>query len=281
MTLAVTAASGRLGGEIARALMRARSSQPVIGLARSPDKASGLGIEVRPGDYTDREQLETSLAGVDALLLVSGMAPPDERIQQHRNVIDAAIAAGVKKIGYTSIQGPEEGTSFSPIVCSNRQTEADIRASGLAWVIGRNGIYIEPDLDYIDRYKAQGEIANSAGDGKCGYTTRPELACAYASLLTGSHYNGQAYNLHGECITQAQLANFLNGAFDAQLEYRAMTVAEYRDERVAELGEFLGTVIAGIYEGIRNGAFDNASDYEAATGRPHQNWSVFFRSISR
>ena len=56
------------------------------------------------------------------------------------------------------MQGPENGTAFSPIVQSNRQTEADVKASGLAWVIGRNGIYIEPDVDYIDKYKASGEI---------------------------------------------------------------------------------------------------------------------------
>jgi NAD(P)H dehydrogenase (quinone) len=62
------------------------------------------------------------------------------------------------------------------VVQSNRQTEADVRASGLAWVIGRNGIYIEPDVEYIDRYRAAGAVANCAGDGRCGYTTRPSSA---------------------------------------------------------------------------------------------------------
>ena len=73
-----------------------------------------LGIEVRPGDYDQPDALRTSLAGVDALVLVSGMAPPEDRIGQHRNVIEAANAAGVRKIVYTSIQGPEVGTAFSP-----------------------------------------------------------------------------------------------------------------------------------------------------------------------
>lgn len=279
MTIAVTAVTGQLGAEIANSLSGMNTGEPVIGLARTPEKAKGMDIEVRAGDYNNRDQLEQSLSGVDTVLLVSGMAAPDDRIEQHRNVINAASAAGVKKIVYTSIQGAEKGTAFSPIVQSNRKTEADIRASGLAWAIGRNGIYIEPDVEYIETYKARGEIANCAGDGKCGYTTRPELAYVYACMLTDSKHDGQTYNLHGELLTQAQLAQYLNRTFGTQLQYRSMSVAEYREERVAELGEFIGTVIAGIYEGIRNGALDRTSDYPAATGRPHQRWDDYFRSL--
>ncbi|WP_339827081.1 SDR family oxidoreductase [uncultured Parasphingorhabdus sp.] len=279
MTIAVTAVTGQLGTEIANSLSGMNTGEPVIGLARTPEKAKGMDIEVRAGDYNNRDQLEQSLSGVDTVLLVSGMAAPDDRIEQHRNVISAAGAAGVKKIVYTSIQGAEKDTAFSPIVQSNRQTEADIRASGLVWAIGRNGIYIEPDVEYIETYKARGEIANCAGDGKCGYTNRPELAYAYACMLTGSKHDGQTYNLHGELLTQAQLAQYLNRTFGTQLQYRSMSVAEYCEERIAELGEFIGTVIAGIYEGIRNGALDRASDYQEATGRPHQSWDGYFRSL--
>jgi NAD(P)H dehydrogenase (quinone) len=279
MTIAVTAVAGHLGAEIAKTLSGMDTGEPIIGLARTPEKAKSMNIEVRAGDYNHSEQLEQSLSGVDTILLVSGMAAPEGRIQQHRNVINAAKAAGVKKIVYTSIQGAEKGTAFSPIVQSNRQTEADIRASGLAGAIGRNGIYIEPDVEYIGTYKAQGEIANCADDGKCGYTTRPELAYAYACMLTDPKHDGQTYNLHGELLTQAQLAQYLNRTFGTGLEYRSMSVAEYRAERVAELGGFIGTVIAGIYEGIRNGALDRTSDYQAATGRPHQSWDDYFRLL--
>ena len=98
-------------------------------------------------------------------------------------------------------------------------------------------------------------------------------------MLTGSKHDGQTYNLHGELLTQAQLAQYLNRTFGTQLQYRSMSVAEYCEERIAELGEFIGTVIAGIYEGIRNGALDRASDYQEATGRPHQSWDGYFRSL--
>jgi len=278
-TVAITAASGQLGSAIVQAAVDIAGKSKVVGLARTPSKAASLGVEVRPGDYAKRDELTESLQGVDSLLLVSGMDAPEQRIEQHRNVIKAAMTAGVSKIVYTSIQGADEGTAFSPVVQSNRQTEEDLRSSGLNWGIGRNGIYIEPDVEYIETYKERGEIANCAGDAKCGYTTRPELAAAYARMLTDSKHNGQTYNLHGEAITQQQLADYLNNAFGTDLSYRETSVADYREERIAELGEFLGTVIAGIYEGIRNGASNNESHYRIAVGRSHQSWQAYFDAL--
>ncbi len=146
-------------------------------------------------------------------------------------------------------------------------------------MIGRNGIYIEPDVEYIETFKKRGEIANCAGDGLCGYTTRCELAYAYAKMLTESKHDGQTFNLHGETITQQQLADYLNGAFGTDLKYRTMTVAEYREDRTAELGEFKGNFIAGIYEGIRNGASNNESHFDKAAGRAHQSWDEYFKQL--
>ncbi|NEQ54366.1 MAG: SDR family oxidoreductase [Leptolyngbya sp. SIO3F4] len=281
MKIAITAASGQLGSEIVKATCLVIGKENTIGLARTPGKAIHLGVEVRPGDYNNREELETALHGIDTVLLVSGMDTPDKRIGQHRNVIEAAKAVSVTKLVYTSVQGADEGTAFSPIIQSNRQTENDLRTSGLQWAIGRNGIYIEPDVDYIETYKQAGEIANCAGEGKCGYTTRPELGYAYARMLTEDKHNGKTYNLHGEVITQSELANYLNLAFDTQLTYRPMTVDDYRHERIAELGEFMGTVIAGIYEGIREGKANNSSDFLAAAGREHQSWTDYFMQLKQ
>ncbi|WP_418318571.1 SDR family oxidoreductase [Piscinibacter sakaiensis] len=281
MKIAVTAASGKLGSAIVKATSELLGSEGVIAVARSTEKARGLGVEVRAGSYDDRAALERAFQGIDAVLLVSGMDAPDKRVVQHRNVIDAAKSAGVQKMVYTSVQGPLADSAFSPIVQSNRQTEEDLKASGLDWTIGRNGIYIEPDVEYIDQYASSGEIVNCAGDGLCGYTTRPELAHAYARMLTQPQHSGQTYKLHGERITQATLAQHLSDAFGVPLRYREMDVEAYRADRIAELGEFIGNVVAGIYEGIRDGAYDAPSDFKAAAGRDHQCWSDYFAVLKR
>ncbi|MDF1606593.1 SDR family oxidoreductase [Hoeflea sp. YIM 152468] len=278
-TIAVTAASGHLGRAIVKALTENGGGDTIVAIARTPENARGLGVDVRRGDYTDRASFEAALNGVDTVLLVSGMDEPGKRIGQHRNVIEAARTAGVTKIVYTSVQGPDQDSSFSPIVQSNRQTEQDVRDSGLAWVIGRNGIYIEPDIEYIDTYKALGEIANCAGDGKCGYTTRDELAHAYVQMLVSDAHNGRTFNLHGRSLTQTELAACLNQALGTSLVYRRMGVEAYRQDRVNELGEFIGAVIAGIYTGIRDGAFDHASNYAEAAGRPHRSWDDYFSAL--
>ena len=270
MKIAVTSASGQLGSAIVKQLIQEIGNDNVIGIARTPEKAEHLGIEIRKGDYNIREQFDEALKGVDAVLLVSGMDKPENRIQQHRNVIEAAKTNDVKKIVYTSIIGDEEKTAFSHVVKSNRQTERDVQESGLQWVIGRNGIYIEPDLEYLDTYVKEGQIRNCAGDGKCAYTSRPELAYAYTQMLLDDRHSGQVYNLGGKPITQSELADLINQVYDTELSYNPVSVEAYAKERKEALGEFMGTIIAGIYEGIKIGANDVHSDFERVTGRPHK-----------
>ena len=270
MKIAVTAASGNLGAAIVHLLKQEIGAETIIGIARSPKNAKSLGVEIRKGDYNQKEDFNRALKDVKAVLLVSGMDQPDKRVQQHLNVIEAAKNNGVQKIVYTSIIGAEKGNAFSPIVASNRQTEEDIRNSGLEWAIGRNGLYIEPDLEYIESYKNEGAIINCAADGKCAYTSRQELAFAYFRLLMNDKLNGKTYNLFGEPISQQQLAEAINNAFHIHLEYKSISVEEYKQERQAALGEFLGTVIGGIYEGIRTGTFDGESDFYKVAGRAHK-----------
>ncbi|WP_452219386.1 SDR family oxidoreductase [Lacinutrix undariae] len=269
MKIAVTSASGKLGASIVKHLAQLIGKDNVIGIARTTEKAAHLGVEIRKGDYNSKEQFDIALKDIDTVLLVSGMDAPDKRIIQHRNVIEAAKQNGVNKIVYTSIVGAEEGNAFSPIVKTNRQTEKDIQNSGLNWVIGRNGIYIEPDLEYLDTYIKEGEINNCAADGKCTYTNRDELGFAYAKMLTEDKHHKQIYNLVGNGITQSQLADFINQVYNTSLVFNNVSVSTYRKERTEVLGDFMGTIIAGIYEGIKEGANDVNSDFQTASGRLH------------
>lgn len=277
--IAITAANGGLGAAIIAALKKEVPPENITAIARTPEKAQHLGVTIKKGDYNNKADFDVALKDIDILLIVSGMDAPDKRIEQHRNIIHAAKDAGVKKLVYTSIIGTEEGTAFSPIVRSNRQTEEDVRNSGLEWCIGRNGIYIEADVEYMHMYKKRGEVWNSAGDGKCCYTTRDELAYAYAQMLLNDKHNGKTYNLCGESITQERLTELLNTAFGTTLRYNKMTVEDYKTERIGELGDFLGTVISGIYEGIRGGHTDVESHFESAAGRPHISWDEYFKQI--
>ena len=279
MNIAVTTASGGLGSAIINQLLKEVPREQIIGLARSPEKAEFLGVEIRKGDYNYLDDLLFSLTGIDTVLLVSARDAPDKRIEQHRNVIRAAKESGVKKIVYTSIFGEVTDTTFSPIIASNRQTEEDIKTSGMQWSIGRNGLYIEPDIEYIDTYKKEGKIANCAADGKCAYTTRDELAFAYSKMLLEEKHNGKIYNLCGETITQQQLTDYLNRAFGTNLVYESMSVVDYSKERQKELGEFLGSIIAGIYSGIRNGTANVKSDFKQAAGREHISWEDYFENL--
>jgi len=281
MKIGITASSGHLGASIVKQLLLIHEHKNIIALARTPAKAENLGVEVREGDYNDKARFDEVLRDIDTVLLVSSMDRPDKRIEQHRNVINAAIQAGVKKIVYTSIHGHDKDFGFSPIVASNRQTEADIRSSGLNWAVGRNGLYIEPDVEYIENYTKAGKITNCAGQGRCAYTTRDELGYAYARMILEDKHNGRTYTLAGEPITQQQLADFFNQAFGTALVYETMTVEEFRAKRSAALGDFLGGIIAGIYESILHGAMDVPSDYRQAAGRDHISWKEYFKGLKK
>lgn len=269
MKVAVTAASGKLGSAVVEALKRIDGVTP-IAVARTPSKAAHLGVEARAGDYDNPSQLEIAFQCVDAVLLVSGMSPPDQRIGQHMRVIDSASRAGVPSLVYTGIVLNESGGGFWPIQQASRATEDYIKGSGMAWSIGRNGLYIEPDLEYVETYRKMGKIANCAGEGRCAYTCRPELGVAYARMITDQRHEGQTYTLAGQPITQATLADCLNQVFGTTLVYEPQTVEAFLRQSRAELGDFVGGIIGGIYEGINKGALDVESDFEGVVGRPHQ-----------
>ncbi len=281
MKVAITAVSGQLGASIARRAIEEFGINNVVGTARSPEKAKGLGIKIFQADYDSKDGFLEAFQGIDAVVLISSMGDPAHRIGQHRNVIRAAKETGVKKFIYTSIIGKKGESTFDAIVNSNRQTEEDVKDSGLEYAVGRNGLYIEPDVEYLDNYIKEGKIANCAADGKCPYTSRDELAIAYIQLLKNDSLKNQTYNLVGEAITQTELVGYFNKYFDSKLVYESQTPEEYLKWQQIHNGEFLGSIIAGIYKKIRNNEFDLESDYEKVVGRKHKTIPEIFRQYNK
>lgn len=276
--IAVTAASGRLGRATLAALAAHFPQLPRVAVARNPAKLADLaGVERRVGDYGDVEAMTTALRGVTALVLVSAPAIGGlDRVTLHRNVLEAARRAGVRRVLYTSVigNGIEMQTPFAATQSVNRQAEADLAASDFEWIVARNGFYLDIDVEHMRKADERGWYASSSGDGRCGYISIAELAFATAQLVAGERPTRRIYNLVGECISVPELTRLANEVFGLHVEYRLISDEEKlatarHDLRVlARGGEEIAQMFTGLMQGQRLGAFDVPSDFAAAAGRP-------------
>jgi len=275
--IAVTAASGRLGHEILRSLLTRCQPEQVVAVARDPSRVQPGDIEKRPGDYASAEQMQTALAGLDTVVMISApVAGGSDRLALHKNVIAAARAAGVRKLIYTSVIGNElaAATQFAPFQAITRQTEVELQASGMEWIVARNGLYLDLDLLHIRHAHAHGGVyRNNGAEGRCGYISIAELGFALAALACSDACNGQVLNLVGEAFTQAELVQFANQAYGLAVRYEPISAQQnferfMADERIAARGEDVARMLTGCFEAIAAGAFDVPSDFAAAAGRP-------------
>lgn len=275
MKIAVTAASGRLGRATLTKLCEMERAADVVGVARNPDRIEVPGVGKRAGDYDSVEQMTAALDGIDTVVMISAPAVMDtDRVTMHRNVIEAAKRAGVRKVIYTSVIGGSgaDDTMFSASQQLNRQAEVDLAESGLEWIIARNGLYVELDLGHIIRANESGVYRNNGGEGRCGYISIDELAYATAALATNDICNGRIVNLTSENKTQAELVELANDVFGLDVRYEPITVEQnmdrfMADEKIAARGEEVAQMLTGCFQCIEKGAFDVSSHYQDAAGR--------------
>ena len=197
--IAVTGATGHLGGLVIEKLLEFRSAASLVALVRDQKKAEHLaakGVQVRVASYDDRAALESGLTGVETLLLVSG-SEVGQRVPQHVNVIDAARTAGVGRVVYTS--APKATTSELAVAAEHKATEEYLTASGLDYTILRNGWYTENYLPQVATARQTGTVVAAVGDGRVASASRADYADgAAAGGLVGDGRTGLGGRADGE-----------------------------------------------------------------------------------
>lgn len=281
MKIGVTGATGHLGRLMIPGLKKNAPADELVALVRSPEKAKDLGIEVRNADYTVPSELRKALEGIDSLLLISA-SEIGKRVAQHHNVIEAARAARVKRIVYTSLLHAD--TSIIDLAAEHRQTEAEIRSSGLAWTILRNGWYTENYAGSIRGALASGEIAGCAGQGRISSATRLDYADAAIVAATGSGHEGKIYELAGdEAWTMAELAAEISRRAGRSVRYKDLPEREYAAVlKSSGLPEGMAKIVAGWDAAAsKNALFDNSRQLSRLIGRHTTPLSVAVTEILR
>jgi NAD(P)H dehydrogenase (quinone) len=187
-------------------------------------------VHVRRGDYSAPETLAPALAGVKRLLLISGM-DLGRRVEQHRAVIEAAKAACVELIAYTSLLRAD--TSTLPIAEEHRSTEKLLRDSGVPFVLLRDGWYIENFTERLDMPLRYGAFLGAARDGRIAAAPRADFAAAAVAVLTTDGHQRKTYELAGDhSFTMKELAEAVSKWAGRPIPYNDLPASDYRDALV-------------------------------------------------
>lgn len=252
--IVVTGATGNLGTLVLEQLLERVPAQSVRALARTPDKASAWaerGVEVVQADYEDPASLRAAFEGADKVLLISG-SEVGRRLPQHRNVIEAAVEAGVGLLVYTSLAKAD--TSRSVLAEEHVPTEETLRASGFQWVILRNGWYLENYTENLAGPLAMGAFYGAAGKGRVSAAARADYAAAAVAALTEDGHAGQTYELGGQPFDMAELASVVSHATGKELPYVDLPEEAYRQALVeAGVPEVMAGVLANADTALAHG----------------------------
>lgn len=269
--IVVTGASGQLGRLVIEALLKKLPAGEIVAAVRHPEKVADLaarGVQVRLADYDQPASLAAAFKGADKLLLISA-SEVGRRVPQHRAVIDAAKAAGVGLLAYTSILHAD--TSPLPVAAEHQETESLIRASSLPAVILRNGWYTENYVAGVPTALQYGVVLGSAGQGRIASAARADYAEAAAAVLTRDEQAGRIYELAGdESCTLGELADEIARQSGKAVAYQDLPESEFKAALLgAGLPEFVATLLAESDVGAsKGGLFDDGRQLSALIGRP-------------
>lgn len=217
--IAITAASGRLGHAIAKLLLKRHPSDITLRFtARTPEKVTDIKGRVLRADFDDPPSMKAAFAGVDTLMLISGMGSNEERIRQHRSAITCAKEAGVKRIVYTSFTHPSKKSRFI-WAHSQADAEAFLKASGVPYTILRNCQYFANLDTFLEQARETGVFSMPGMDGKVAYISHADVAEAAVEVLLGQGHENRTYELTGpEAIDGKQIARALSKGLGKEVQ---------------------------------------------------------------
>lgn len=269
--IAITGATGQLGQHVIEALLKTVPASQIVAIVRNPAKATALsqqGITVRQADYIDEAAFTTALQGIDKLLLISS-SEVGQRTPQHRNVINAAKAANVKFIAYTSLLHAD--SSPLGLAAEHVETEKMLADSGIAYTLLRNGWYTENYLASAPAALEHGVFIGAAGEGKIASATRADYAAAAARVISEDGHAGKIYELAGdEGWTLSQLAAELAKQSGKKVVYQNLSEADFAAALKgfglpAGLADMLADSDIGASKG---GLFDDSHTLSQLTSHP-------------
>ena len=206
----ITGASGHYGQLATDGLVAKGRASDLILMTRNPDKLAhraAVGCAVRYGDYDKPDTLAAAMRGANKMLLISGTRV-GARVVQHQAAVDAAVAAGVQHIVYTSFIGIDDPANPAEVRHDHIETERLIKASGAKWTMLRDAHYADAMIIMAGPGAvASGQWVSNAGDGREAMVWRDDCAACAVAVLAGEGHEGQTYNITGpELQTFAECA---------------------------------------------------------------------------
>ncbi|WP_393948662.1 SDR family oxidoreductase [Kluyvera intermedia] len=280
--IAITGATGQLGQLVLDDLLNTTAAQQLAAIVRNPAKAQALsqkGVAVRQADYNDEAALTAALQGVDKLLIISS-SEVGQRAPQHRNIINAAKAAGVKFIAYTSLLHADK----SPLGLADEHitTEKMLADSGIPYALLRNGWYTENYLASAPPALEHGVFIGAAGEGKIASATRADYAAAAARVISEEGHAGKVYELAGDHgWTLSELAAELSKQSGKNVVYQNLSQADFAAAlKSVGLPEGLADMLADSDVGAsKGGLFDDTHTLSKLIGRPTTSLADSVKSI--